>query len=134
MEEKENRGGKRLGAGRKPSANKKIPVTLYVEKKAIWPFGNEPKMKEKLMEFIDGYAIPIVAAPKEVYDSPPLKISCDEPLKFSAPQTVFKSFEWYRIAKKDIEVDEDWQVLKAEIEAAPNLSSKQKTLLTTTNI
>lgn len=53
MEEKKQ-GGKRLGAGRKPLADRKIPVTLYVENKKIFSFGNEQKLKDAVYGFIDG--------------------------------------------------------------------------------
>lgn len=56
------------------------------------------------------------------------------PLNFSVPQKALKSFEYYRAAKKEIELEEDWLKLKQEILAAPNLSEKQKNLLTTTNL
>ncbi len=72
--------------------------------------------------------------PKEAYDSAPLKITYDEPTKFSAPKTALKSFDYYRMAKKDIEVEEDWQKMKAEIEAATHLTAKQKNILLTTNV
>lgn len=48
----EKRGGKREGAGRKPTGTNKVPITLYVEDKAIWPFGNKDKLKTKLYDFI----------------------------------------------------------------------------------
>jgi len=53
MEEKKQ-AGKRLGAGRKPLADRKIPVTLYVENKKIFVFGNEQKLKDAVYSFIDG--------------------------------------------------------------------------------
>jgi hypothetical protein len=49
-------------------------------------------------------------------------------------QAPSKSFEQYRTQKREIELPEDWEKLKVEIENDPYLSSKQKTLLTTTNI
>lgn len=56
MEEKKQ-GGKRLGAGRKPIADKKIPVTLYVENKKIFTFGSEQKLKDAVYSWIDGKII-----------------------------------------------------------------------------
>ena len=58
----------------------------------------------------------------------------DEPLKFSAPQNALKSFDYYRLAKKELNDEEDWLMMKAEIEAAPNLTQKQKNILLTTNL
>ena len=46
--EQNNRGGKRDGAGRKPIDNPKETVSLFVEKKTIWLFGNKEKLKERL--------------------------------------------------------------------------------------
>ena len=76
----------------------------------------------------------VVIPTKEVYDSPPLKITYDEPPKYQPARTTLKSFDWYRLAKKDIEDEDDWQKMKTEIEEAPNLTQKQKNLLLTTNI
>lgn len=50
------------------------------------------------------------------------------------PPTPLKSFDWYRLAKKDIEDEEDWLKMKTEIENAENLTPKQKNVLLTTNI
>ena len=44
-----------------------------------------------------------------------------------------KSFDWYRVAKKEIELPEDWEQMKLEIMASTILSDKQKNLLLTTN-
>ena len=53
MEGKTNKGGKRVGAGRKPiGTSKKIPVTLYVEQRSTYSFGNVEKMKEVLYDVI----------------------------------------------------------------------------------
>lgn len=53
--EENKRGGKRLGAGRKPLANKKKLIPLYIEENKIWPFGSEEKMKEKLYDFVSDF-------------------------------------------------------------------------------
>jgi len=55
--EENKRGGKRMGAGRKPLADKKKTVSLYVEEKKIWHFGSEQKLKDRLYDFIDGNTI-----------------------------------------------------------------------------
>lgn len=49
------RGGKRPGAGRKPIAEKKKPVTLYFKGKTILKFGSEEKLKEGLYDFAEMY-------------------------------------------------------------------------------
>lgn len=56
-----------------------------------------------------------------------------EPLSFSSPQNALKSFEYYRLAKKEIQNEDDWVKMAAEIRSASNLTDKQKTLLLTTN-
>lgn len=52
MEEKNSRGGRRKGAGRKPIDNPKQPITLFIPKKDIWVFGSIDKLKNELYEFI----------------------------------------------------------------------------------
>lgn len=74
------------------------------------------------------------APPKEMYDSPPLKITYDEPPRFSAPRNALKSFEYYRLTKKQIENEEEWLEMAEEIKNATHLSEKQINILLTTNI
>lgn len=90
MEEKAH-GGKRRGAGRKPIANKKEQVTLYVEKKLIFPFVTKDKMKDKIYEFIENYDKDVIESKiqfskptPESYDAPKLPANYvdDEPLSF----------------------------------------------------
>jgi hypothetical protein len=52
-----------------------------------------------------------------------------EPLKLERPQTALKSFEQWRTEKHECESEEKWEKIKAGIEAAPNLTRKQKDLL-----
>lgn len=52
-----------------------------------------------------------------------------KPLSFSAPQTALKSFEQWQRAKVECENEDDWEKIKAGIEAATNLTQKQKNLL-----
>ncbi|MEO7044701.1 MAG: hypothetical protein ABI091_05290 [Ferruginibacter sp.] len=40
------KGGKRLGAGRKPFGKKKDPITAYVEKEVILEFGDKDKARD----------------------------------------------------------------------------------------
>lgn len=76
MEEKK-KGGKRTGAGRKPTSNPKITVPLYVERSNILKFGSPEKMRDKIYGFIVGYGdenletkIDYKAPTKESYDAP----------------------------------------------------------------
>lgn len=55
MEAMKTKGGKRLGAGRKPVLNKKKQVSLYVEGVKMLKFGGEEKMKEYLYGVIDNF-------------------------------------------------------------------------------
>ena len=50
---KETRGGKRTGAGRKPSPDKKLTVSLYIETSKIEKAGGMEKMKERLYAFLE---------------------------------------------------------------------------------
>lgn len=61
MEQK--RGGKRVGAGRKPSGVEKKTISLYVAKGSIYKFGSEDKMKEKIYDFISGYGVQDLTKP-----------------------------------------------------------------------
>ena len=49
------RGGKRLGAGRKPVADKKILIALYVKGGHVFKFGGENKIKENLYDYIENF-------------------------------------------------------------------------------
>jgi len=46
-----NRGGKRNGAGRKPSSDKKQTVVLYIETSIINNLGGIENVKQKLYDF-----------------------------------------------------------------------------------
>jgi hypothetical protein len=50
---KDNRGGKREGAGRKPSADKKQTVVLYIETSKIEKAGGMDAMKEEIYRVVD---------------------------------------------------------------------------------
>lgn len=76
MEEKK-KGGKRMGAGRKPTSNPKITIPLYVERSNVLKFGSPEKLKEKIYGFIVEYRdenleskIDYKATTKESYDAP----------------------------------------------------------------
>jgi hypothetical protein len=49
---KENRGGSRKNSGRKPVADKKQPVTLFIERSVIERHGGPDKIKEALISNI----------------------------------------------------------------------------------
>lgn len=55
MEIKSTKGGKRLGAGRKPLKNPKKQVSLYIEANKFYKFGGEEPMKDKIYQFVDSY-------------------------------------------------------------------------------
>lgn len=52
-EKKENRGGARANCGRKPVADKKIPVTLFIQESKVKKMGGKEKLKQKLTKFIN---------------------------------------------------------------------------------
>jgi len=49
----ENRGGARAGCGRKPVADKKFPVTLFIPQSKIEKMGGKEILKQKLIQFIN---------------------------------------------------------------------------------
>jgi hypothetical protein len=51
------RGGKRLGAGRKPVLSKKKQFSFYVEGVKVIKFGSEEKFKKAVIDFIDGFGV-----------------------------------------------------------------------------
>lgn len=86
--EQNNRGGKRLGSGRKPTTNPKKAVTLYVQREKILTFGSPEKLKDKLYGFINEQAlkseIAFTATNPSSYDSPklPANYFSDEPKQY----------------------------------------------------
>lgn len=143
MEEKKQ-GGKRIGAGRKPLpiTEKKTSLTIYPPNKDLYKFGDKKKMAEEILKFIAGYGkeqglvvksgfqdltkptheIKAFEQPKSNYEINTTKLILSEP---KPP----KSFEQYKREKRECENEEQWEALKAEIEADPYLSGKQKDLL-----
>lgn len=51
MNEK-SKGGKRPGAGRRPSPNPKVPITIYVEERVVEKWGGKEDLKIKLYDFV----------------------------------------------------------------------------------
>jgi len=51
------RGGKRDGAGRKPSGVQKETISIFVEKGKIWQFGTKDKLKQFLYDSINKFGI-----------------------------------------------------------------------------
>lgn len=72
--------------------------------------------------------IPVQATPV-AFDAPPLKITYDEPPQYPQPQNGLKSVEQWQRAKRECETEEDWLKIKAAIQSAPNLTTKQKDLI-----
>lgn len=52
-QKKENRGGARANSGRKPLADKKFPITVFIEESKIKKLGGKEKLKQKLIKFIN---------------------------------------------------------------------------------
>lgn len=50
---KDKRGGKRPGAGRKPSTDKKIKVDLYIRQSKIDSVGGIKDLKEELYVYLE---------------------------------------------------------------------------------
>lgn len=53
MDSKKKRGGPRPGAGRKPIEDKKVQLTLYIERSKIDKFGGISSIKTMLITYID---------------------------------------------------------------------------------
>jgi hypothetical protein len=126
----EKRGGKREGAGRKPSGNIKVPITLYVEDKAIWPFGNKEKLKTKLYDFISSMgALGATEFKGITQEQNGLPTATSHTTKQALG--IEKTFQQHmnHVATLVFPDDKDEYILK--IKAASNLSDKQKDLLIT---
>jgi hypothetical protein len=99
MGEKSIKGGKRLGAGRKPVSNPKKQVSLYIEPNKFYKFGGEEKMKVRLYEFIESYSNEIVETVEQpkIFDAPrlPKNYFEDEPKQFgeAKPLSEFEGFK-----------------------------------------
>jgi hypothetical protein len=133
-------GGKREGAGRKPLplSQKKIVLNLYPTNADLYKFGNKKKMCEEILKFISGYGEQtniqdLNKATNEIkpFKQPETNYQLNVPRETIRPQTVSKSFEQYKQAKRECELPEQWDELEAEIDADPFLSQKQKHLLKT---
>ncbi len=52
MAKKPTRGGARKGAGRKPLADPKIPITIYVEGSIVNELGGIDELKDEIYSFL----------------------------------------------------------------------------------
>lgn len=52
MHSKKQRGGKRAGAGRKPLENKKLQLSLYIERTTIDRYGGITQTRKVLENFL----------------------------------------------------------------------------------
>lgn len=86
--EQTKRGGYRPGSGRKPTGELKVPITIYVEEKFIYPFGNKDNLKKEAYNFIVGYGkdepTPIIAPAVEIKPVAPQKPN-PAPLDYGDP-------------------------------------------------
>ena len=53
MENKSNRGGARIGSGRKPVQDKKIQLTIFVNQSKIDKLGGRDELKKLIYQSID---------------------------------------------------------------------------------
>lgn len=131
MEEKK-KGGKRLGAGRKPVLHKKKQVSLYIEPVKFLPFGSEDKMKQHLYSFIDSFSkeepkIEYSKATPESYNGKKVELTNDEQLIFSKPKIALKRTpaHWVELRRECADADEYAQWLD-NLENDPYLTAKEK--------
>jgi RNase adaptor protein for sRNA GlmZ degradation len=122
------RGGKRVGAGRKPVTNRKKVVTLYVPILEIVKFGNEEKFKIAVYEFSRNYGMsenkPIVA-PVVLNDTMLPKTQEKPNLSPVAGQKV-DYWDFFIKKKQECESEEDWREIKTQIENCQFLTQKQR--------
>lgn len=133
--EQSKRGGKREGAGRKPTGRTKKPYTFYIAPNKTLKFGGDEKFKKYVYDIVENYGETNVSDIQKVFDSPPIKnYFQDEPKQWQEPKFKIKrTFENFVTLKRECLVDEDWFKLKEEIENS-DLSRKQKDLLLTQNL
>lgn len=130
------KGGKRVGAGRKPLLKKKKPITLYLEGETILHFGGDEDTRQKAYDLlsqcmnldlirrthaaIDGNKEPLQHEErKENYFEPEIK----------KPLSLTRTYEqWMKIKMECQDIDE-WNEYAEQIRSATNLSEKQKTQL-----
>ena len=127
MEEK--RGGKREGAGRKPTGVAKETVSLFVEKGKIYKFGSKDNLKTKLYEFISTYGMQDLNKPTneiKPFEQPKTNYFVDTtPKPVKRPKSVQ---EWIS-EKREIIDPEIYQVWFKELNADPYLSQKEKSII-----
>lgn len=135
--EKITRGGKRIGAGRKPTGKKKSTVTLYVEREVVFKFGSLDKLKVGLYQYMADFGKQTDSKPQEAAKTvnAPIEPSF-KAAPYLAPANAFVSIPVlmakYFQRKRECETKEEWYSLLAEIENDEHLNSKQKQLLKTT--
>ncbi len=137
--EENKRGGKREGAGRKSSNNPKETVSIYVEKTAIWKFGNKEKLKLKLYEFINDFGkepelkneIKYSQTTPDSYDAAKMKrVTLDEPKMWQEEKPVVNQFDAYKQDIDETTYSGDLEKLMKIIKA-DNLPKWQQTQLET---
>lgn len=100
MEEKK-KGGKRLGAGRKPlpTMQKRTALTVFPKNEDLVFFGDKKKMAEKVIEFISSYGRNAVQPNTAIPEAPKVQVVQDAPLSFDALKSQITQpqsrGEWY---------------------------------------
>lgn len=135
--EENKRGGKRSGAGRKPSGIEKKTISFYIEKGKIYKFGSEDKLKKEVYLFIDGYGrqtnLQDLNKPTnqiQPHEQPQTNYSANNTDSFQIrlPKAP-KSFLQYQAEKKELENEEQYAIWLSEVDADLFLSTRQKQLL-----
>ena len=123
------RGGKRIGAGRKPIAEKKVAITIYVKGSTILNIGSIETTKEYIYGNLENYS-ENASVDLNRSISPLISYSKSERVdQWQEPKKVLvRSFEQYNQLKLDCENQEDWSLLSEEIRNS-SLSTKQKSFL-----
>lgn len=125
MEEKNNKGGKRIGAGRKPAKDPKKTFVFYIHRSCVLKFGSEERLKEKVYDFLENYEREEIKKSSSNYDATKNdKPTNDKPSSFFKPigEIVAKKDANYFYQKmKTLDKDDVDAIMKLSEEANDSL-------------
>ena len=130
--EQSKKGGKRVGAGRKPSGIRKKTITFYVEEGKIYKFGNEEKLKKEVYLFIGNYGLQDLSKPTneiKPHEQPKTNYFVDTTPKITDPLMVRKSLQQWILEKKTIDNEDVYRKWLQELEATDYLTDGQKAVI-----
>jgi len=125
MEEKIQRGGKREGAGRKPSKDPKSGITVFVPRSKILLFGSIEKTKGAILDFLEKH--PVGENKSKEADLAIPMAEYAQPKERAAVR--LKSVEEWIKEKREIELPELYEDFIDRLNADTTLTTKQKSLI-----